>query len=129
MNEQPIRVLVVDDEEVVLETLTAFIEDWGFLVFTAVNGNAGLEILEKEHIDIAIVDIRLTDYDGNAFILKAHRIQPGLKYLIHTGSTAYTIPPEIAELGIVEKDILWKPIRNFSALPEIIREKVGRKRK
>ncbi len=127
MNENPIRVLVVDDEEVVLETMTAFIEDWGFRVFTAPDGNAGLEILKKNQIDVAIVDIRLTDFDGNTFILKAHRLQPALKFFIHTGSTAYTIPPEIIALGVDEQDILWKPIRNFSALQQTIRDKVGEK--
>lgn len=126
MNENPIRVLLVDDEEVVLETMTAFIEDWGFRVFTALNGNTGLEILKKEHIDIAVVDIRLTDFDGNTFILEAHRIQPGLKFLIHTGSTTYALPPELAALGIDEQDILWKPIRNFSSLQEIIRRKAAK---
>ena len=127
MSENPIRVLVVDDEEVVLETLTAFIEDWGFRAFTAEEGDIGLEILKNEHIDIAIVDIRLMDYDGNTFILKAHQVQPGLKFLIHTGSTSYTIPAELTALGIEEQDILWKPIRDFSALLETIRDKVGEK--
>lgn len=126
MNENPIRILVVDDEEMVLETMTAFIEDWGYKAFTALDGDTGLEILKKEQVDIAIVDIRLSDYDGNTFILKAHGVQPGLKFFIHTGSTAYTIPPEIAAVGIVEQDILWKPIRNFDTLLETIRNKVGK---
>jgi len=125
MNDNPIRVLVVDDEEVVLDTMTAFIEDWGFRVFTALDGDTGLGILKKEQVDIAIVDIRLSDYDGNTFIQKAHRIQPGLKFLIHTGSTSYSIPPELTALGIDEQDILRKPIRDFSALQEVIRRKAG----
>lgn len=127
MNDTPIHILVVDDEEVVTETMTAFIEDWGFRVFSAVDGDTALEILKKEQIDIAIVDLRLKNYDGNAFILKAHGLNPDLKFLIHTGSTAYTITPEIAALGIDEDDVLWKPIRNFNALLETILRKVGKK--
>jgi DNA-binding response OmpR family regulator len=126
MNEIPVRVLIVDDEDVVSETLTAFFEDWGFRAFTAADGDTALRILKEEKIDIAIVDIRLRNYDGNTFILKAHRLQADLKFLIHTGSTSYSITPEIAAVGIKESDVLWKPIRNFNALYDTILRKVGR---
>jgi DNA-binding NtrC family response regulator len=122
---QSIRVILVDDEDVVLDTLTAFLEDWGFQVFTADEGDKGIEILKEQPMDIAIVDIRLRGYDGNTFILKAHELQPGLKFLIHTGSSSYTVPPELAALGISEKDIFLKPIRDFKMLLDTIDRKTG----
>ena len=122
---QSIRVILVDDEDVVLDTLTAFLEDWGFQVFTADEGDKGIEILKEQPMDIAIVDIRLRGYDGNTFILKAHELQPGLKFLIHTGSSSYTVPHELAALGISEKDIFLKPIRDFKMLLDTINQKIG----
>lgn len=118
-----IRILVVDDEEIITFTLAAFLEDRGYDVLTANNGDNALEILKQEIRDVAIVDIRLKEYDGNIFILKAHEIQPKLKFLIHTGSSTYSIPPEIARLGITSEDIFLKPIRDFNALFKIIEQK------
>ncbi|HLP58328.1 MAG TPA: response regulator [Candidatus Deferrimicrobium sp.] len=119
-----IRILVVDDEEIITFTLAAFLEDRGYDVLTANNGDNALEILKQEIRDVAIVDIRLKEYDGNIFILKAHEIQPKLKFLIHTGSSTYSIPPEIARLGVASEDIFLKPIRDFNALFKIIERKV-----
>lgn len=122
-----IRIMVVDDEEVITFTLEAFLEDRGYEVFIANDGNKALDILESQPLDIAIVDIRLREYDGNTFILTAHELQPGLKFLIHTGSATYTIPAEMAALGISEEDIFLKPIRDFNALFEAIERKAGEK--
>lgn len=120
-----IRILLVDDEEVITFTLNAFLEDWGYKVFVATNGNKALEILKNQPLDIAIVDIRLREYDGNTLILTAHELQQGLKFLIHTGSVTYTIPAELAALGISEEDIFLKPIRDFNTLFEAIKRKSG----
>lgn len=122
-----IRILLVDDEEVITFTLTAFLEDHGYKVFAANEGNKAIEILKNQPMDIAIVDIRLREYDGNALILTAHKLQPGLKFFIHTGSVTYTIPPEMAALGISDDDIFLKPIRDFNALFEAIERKAGKK--
>lgn len=122
-----IRILVVDDEEIITFTLAAFLEDRGYDVLTANSADTAIKILEKEPRDIAIVDIRLREYDGNTFILKAHELQPGLQFLIHTGSVSYLIPPEISGLGITDDDILIKPIRDFNALFEFIEKKMEKR--
>jgi len=121
-----IRILVVDDEEVITFTLTAFLEDRGYEVFAANDDNKALEILKNQPLDIAIVDIRLREYDGNTFMLTAHELQPGLKFIVHTGSVTYTIPTEMAALGISEEDIFLKPIRDFNTLFEAIEQKAGK---
>lgn len=119
-----IRILVVDDEEIITFTLAAFLEDRGYTVLVANNGNQAIKIIKKESLNLAIVDIRLRGVDGNTFILKAHELQPELKFLIHTGSMTYSIPSELADLGVTNEDILLKPIRNFDALFKIIERKM-----
>jgi DNA-binding NtrC family response regulator len=128
MNQTPkgIRVLLVDDEEVVLNTLAAFMEDWGYEIFASGNLEKTLQILKKEQIDIAVVDMRLKDCDGNTLILKAHDVQPTLKFLVHTGSACYTVPNEIAALGVGAEDVFMKPILNFNTLFDAIARKVGK---
>lgn len=128
MNHTPkgIRVLLVDDEEVVLNTLAAFMEDWGYEIFAVGDLEKTLQILKKEQIDIAVVDMRLKDCDGNTLILKAHSVQPTLKFLVHTGSASYTVPREIADVGVGAEDVFMKPIRDFNALFDAIERKVGK---
>ena len=113
MPDAPIRVLVLDDEELVLETLACFLEDQGYDVHTATTGEKALDLLTHVHPDLAIVDMRLPGFDGNAFILKAHRLQPRLRFLIHTGSADYLPPPPLAALGIGNDNVFHKPVRDL----------------
>ena len=71
-----IKVLVVDDEIAVCSNVAAFLEDEGFMVFSAVSGEEALDILLKQKIDVAIIDMRLPGIDGDMLIVKAHELQP-----------------------------------------------------
>jgi len=59
-----VKILVIDDEGSILETLCMFLEEKGLTVYTADTGESGLEIFEKEHPQIVILDIRLPDKNG-----------------------------------------------------------------
>ncbi len=120
-----IRVLLVDDEAIILKTLAAFMEDWEYEIFTAENLADTLKILAREQIDIAIIDMRLRDCDGNTLILKAYDLQPQLKFLIHTGSATYSVPPEIEALGIGAEDVFMKPISDITTLFTAIQRKLS----
>ena len=58
------KILVVDDEHSILETLQMFLEEKGLQVFTADTGEKGLLLFEQEHPQIVILDIRLPDGNG-----------------------------------------------------------------
>jgi len=83
--------------------LPAFLEDEGFTVFSAASGEEALDLILKQEIDVAIIDMRLPGINGDTLILKAHEIQPVLKFLIHTGSTNYSVSRSLEEIG-VKKD-------------------------
>ena len=57
-------ILAVDDEEHILELLVYNLESNGFRVLTADSGEAGLEILKKEAVDLVLLDIMLPGIDG-----------------------------------------------------------------
>ncbi len=59
-----IKILVVDDEHSILETLDMFMEEKGFKVMTADTGNKALDLFERHHPQIVILDIRLPDQNG-----------------------------------------------------------------
>jgi CheY-like chemotaxis protein len=111
-----IKVFVVDDESVVCSNIAAFLEDEGFTVFSANSGEEALDLLLKQKFDVAVIDIRLPGIDGNMLILKAHEIQPGLKFLIHTGSTNYFVSKSLEEIGVKNEQIFRKPLVDMSVL-------------
>ena len=59
-----VKVLVVDDEPSILETLCMFFEEKGLAVLTAATGREGLALFDREAPEVVILDIRLPDIDG-----------------------------------------------------------------
>lgn len=121
MSRQAIRILIVEDEEMVRVNLEDFLGDEGFESKSAESGEQGLDFLNAERFDIAVADMRLPGMNGNTFIKEAVKIQPNLKFIIHTGSTFYSLPPELGEMGITNEQILLKPLSDMSRLSRIIR--------
>lgn len=58
------KVLVVDDEKEIANLLELYLHNDGFEVFKFYNGQDALKCIEKENIDIAVLDIMLPDIDG-----------------------------------------------------------------
>lgn len=62
------RILCVDDEEQVLNTLERMLRIKNYEVFTALGGTKGLEILENERMDVVIADQRMPEMNGSEFL-------------------------------------------------------------
>jgi DNA-binding response OmpR family regulator len=58
------KILVVDDEPVLVETIAYNLEQAGFQVTTALDGSSGLEAARREQPDLIILDIMLPEMDG-----------------------------------------------------------------
>ncbi len=122
MDDTEYRVLIIDDELSLLKSLVAFFEDEGFLVRGAASGEEGLEILETEKMDVVVIDLRLPGIDGNETVVRAHDLQPALRFLIHTGSTDYQIPPALRQIGIEQEAVFLKPLPDLSVLSAAVRD-------
>lgn len=59
-----IQILSVDDDINTLNLIRAILEKNGFKVFSAENSVEALKYIDKEHIDLAIIDIMMPDVDG-----------------------------------------------------------------
>lgn len=78
-------VLVIDDEPGVLQLCQRLLERAGFHVVAISNSKEGLEFLEREHVDLLLVDIRMPEVNGFQVIDQARRRQPDLAVVIMTG--------------------------------------------
>ena len=57
-------ILIVDDDEVMQETLSDVLRKRGYEIFTVGSGNGALPMIEKNVIDLILLDMRLPDIDG-----------------------------------------------------------------
>ena len=60
----PPRILIVDDEPNILGTLAPILRDRGYDVFTAMTGRSALESVDRDRLDLIILDLGLLDMDG-----------------------------------------------------------------
>lgn len=67
------RILVVEDEEEICDAIEIYLKSQGYEVLKAHNGKEGLEIIEKNEIHLAIVDIMMPIMDGIAMTLKVRQ--------------------------------------------------------
>jgi CheY-like chemotaxis protein len=82
-------VLVVEDEELVRETISAELQDAGFVVLEAETAEQGLEMLEEKPVGVLFTDIRLPGrVDGWELAEKARSLYPNLPVIYATGFSA-----------------------------------------
>ena len=72
------RILVVDDDKEVLRLMRAYLEDSGFEVLAAYDGESALHILRRERPDLVLLDLMLPDRDGWD-VTRTIRADAGLK--------------------------------------------------
>lgn len=70
MDNMKYRILVVEDDKEIREGVEIYLRNQGYEVFQAANGQLGLEIVEKEDIHLAIVDIMMPVMDGITMLMK-----------------------------------------------------------
>lgn len=61
------KILVVEDDDRYRNELATLIEKEGHKIYAARNGETGLEILKKEHIDLVTLDLAMPKMDGITF--------------------------------------------------------------
>lgn len=85
MKAKKINILLVDDNQKFLKSVAERTKLKGFNVFTAADGRQALDIAQKQHIHVAVVDQRMPDMEGLVVITKLKAIAPDIKTILLTG--------------------------------------------
>ena len=64
------HVLIVEDDKEIREGVEIYLKSQGYVVFQAADGVEGLEVIEKEEIHLAIVDVMMPRMDGIQMTVK-----------------------------------------------------------
>jgi CheY-like chemotaxis protein len=84
------NVLVVDDEAGMRETLTDILEDAGYLVSVAADGDSALARVRAEDFDLVLMDIRMPGRDGVSVLQEIGRPPPQVIMM-----TAYALEDQL----------------------------------
>ena len=78
MSRKNIRILVVDDEEIVRESLSGWLRKDGYTVAVAADGPTAIEMLKEEEAwSVILLDLKMTPMDGLQVLEEAQKIRPG----------------------------------------------------
>jgi len=111
------RVLVVDDELIVRDSIKEWLEDVGFGVETAASGLEALERLEQDAFDLMLVDIKMPGMDGVEVLRQALEGLPELTVIMITAYATVDTAVEAMKIGAL--DYLTKPFDPEKLVPMV----------
>lgn len=116
-----IRILVVDDDALLLDLLVDTLTSIGYDAVAAPGGVEALQILKDQRFDLMITDIKMPDVDGIQLLKKVRRYYSRMPVLFITG----VVMPEI--VGQAAPDgVLAKPFR-ISQIERLIEDALNKK--
>jgi signal transduction histidine kinase/DNA-binding response OmpR family regulator len=80
-----IRILIVDDESIVLSLVRDALEDEDYDVETAARGTEALKVIESKEINLIVTDIRMPDINGIDLVKRVRAVQPDIGVIFMTG--------------------------------------------
>ncbi len=122
--EQPTRILVVDDEAFVRVSLVAYLEDSGYEVVEAADGEAGLARFLECKPNLILCDLRMPRLDGLGLLRKVQEIDALVPVIVVSGAGVISDVVEALRLGA--SDYLIKPIIDLEVLEHAVSRSLER---
>ncbi len=126
------KVLIVEDEAVVRESVRDWLIEDGYDVEVVENGEEALKKIEKEEFGVIVLDLKLPGIDGLQVFEQAKELKPGTKGVIITAYPSKESQEKARRLGLL--DYLPKPFKVedlekliTQALGEAEQKKIGKK--
>ena len=101
------KILIIDDEEIVLDSCTAILEGSDYDVETANDGNAGVSLVKDLEPDLVFVDLKMPGISGMDVLAKINAIDPTIVTIVITGYATVSSAVEAMKNGAY--DFLPKP--------------------
>ena len=101
------KILLVDDEAVFVRNMSKLLNARGYEVTTAASGNEAIEVLERQSVDVIVLDLKMPGMDGLATLKAIRGSDLFSETLILTGHGSIDSALEAVKLGAY--DYLTKP--------------------
>jgi DNA-binding NtrC family response regulator len=116
------KVLVVEDEAIVRDSVREWLVEDGYNVEVAESGEEALEKIAKEEYGVIVLDIKLPDIDGLQVFEHAKELKPETKGVIITAFPSKETQEKAKKLGLM--DYLAKPFK-VEDLEKLISQALG----
>ena len=113
------KVLVVDDERVIADTLAIILNQSGFDASAVYTGTEAVETARSHEPDLIISDVIMPDMNGIEAAIRIREILPSCKILLFSGQAATADLLEKARLDGHEFEILAKPVHPQDLLAKL----------
>lgn len=104
------KILIVDDEEIIVRLLSMSLRSDGYETFTAGSGEEGLQVFQEKSPDIVVTDIKMPGMDGLELLKKIKELDSDKEVIIVTGHG--DIDSTITALQYGASDFINKPVRD-----------------
>ncbi|MEE4365314.1 MAG: response regulator [Desulfotignum sp.] len=104
------KILIVDDEQVIVRLLSMSLKSDGYETFSAFSGEEALDVFKEHAPDIVVTDIKMPGMDGLELLKKIKELDPEKEVIIVTGHG--DIDSTITALQFGASDFINKPVRD-----------------
>lgn len=111
------RILVVDDERVILDLCQMILHSHGYDVLTAQSGAEALQLVEQERPSLVLLDYMMPVMDGMSVLRQLRQSHPDSYVIMFTGKGSETVAVEVMKAGA--SDYVLKPFNNHDLLERI----------
>jgi len=112
------KILIVDEEEVVLCTLKKPLEQEGYIVETAQSGTNAFEKVKSDKYHIVLINVIIPDMDGLELLRKIKKYDPMTQIIIMTDYS--TMDKILTSLEYGANDYIYRPLKNAEYVMNII---------
>ena len=102
------RILLVDDEDAILQTMRSILETEGYAVETASGGREAIELFRNAPCDVALCDVKMQGMDGIELLVALREITPELPVIMISGHGTIDTAVEALKKGAY--DYIQKPL-------------------
>ncbi len=114
------KILAIDDEAYVRQSVRTYLEDYSFVIIEAENGHQGMELFDREAPDLVLLDLRMPSMDGFHVLSALRARNSDIPVVVASGTGEISDVVKALHLGA--SDYILKPIRDMKVLLHSVRK-------
>ncbi|WDP92478.1 MAG: response regulator [Desulfobacter sp.] len=108
------KILTIDDDSFVRQSIRCYLEDEGYVVFEAENGREGIEVFKRKRPDLVLLDMKMPQMGGLEVLETIRTLAPDMPLVVASGTG--TMDTVVQALRMGAWDYVFKPIDDMAVL-------------